>query len=42
MDTEFIVTDDAGLQLQILLDCGRISYLHIDSKNAKSVLRAAD
>ena len=41
MDTEFIVTDDAGLQLQFLLDCGRISYLHIDSKNAKSGSRAA-
>jgi hypothetical protein len=41
MDTEFIVTDDAGVQLQFLLDCGRISYLHIDSKNARSQPRAA-
>jgi hypothetical protein len=41
MDTEFIVTDDAGLQLQFLLDAGRISYLHIDSKSAKSEPRAA-
>ena len=29
MDTEFIVTDEAGLQLQFLLDCGKISYLHV-------------
>jgi hypothetical protein len=31
MDSEFIVTDEAGLQLQFLLDFGRISYLHVDS-----------
>jgi hypothetical protein len=41
MDTEFIVTDDAGLQLQFLLEFGQIAYLHIDSKRTQSEPLAA-
>ncbi len=37
MDSEFIVTDEEGLQLQFLLDFGRISYLHVDSTRVQPI-----